>query len=91
MNGFLQSPYTYMLTLNIDWFQPFTNIEYSVGAIYLAIQNLPHSERFKEENIILVDVIPGPSEPKLSINSYLSPLIEDLKIAWYDGIKVKKN
>lgn len=91
INGFLQSPYNYMLTLNVDWFQPFTHIEYSVGAIYLAIQNLPRSERFKEENIILVGIIPGPSEPKLSINSYLSPLIEDLKIAWYDGIKVKRS
>ena len=43
-NGFLTSPYCYLLTLNLDWFQPFTHVEYSVGAIYLAIQNLPRSE-----------------------------------------------
>ena len=56
-NGFLQSPFCYLLTLNIDWFQPFTHIEYSIGAIYLAIQNLPHNERFKEENIILAGAL----------------------------------
>ena len=89
-HGFLQSPFCYLLTLNIDWFQPFTHIEYSIGAIYLAIQNLPRSERFKEENIILAGVLPGPSEPKLSVNSYLGPLVEDLKTAWYNGIKVKR-
>lgn len=65
-NGFLRSPYCYLLTLNLDWFQPFTHVEYSVGAIYLAIQNLPREERYKEENIILVGVLPGPSEPKLT-------------------------
>ena len=83
-------PILYLLTLNIDWFQPFTHIEYSIGAIYLAIKNLPRNERFKEENIILARVLPGPSEPKLSVNSYLGPLVEDLKTAWYNGIKVKK-
>ena len=43
-NGFLIAPFCYLLTLNLDWFQPFTHIEYSVGVIYLAIQNLPRSE-----------------------------------------------
>ncbi|OAD81196.1 hypothetical protein PHYBLDRAFT_138735 [Phycomyces blakesleeanus NRRL 1555(-)] len=30
-----------MLTLNIDWFQPFDGVTYSCGAIYLAVNNLP--------------------------------------------------
>lgn len=64
-------------------------MEYSVGAIYLAIQNLPREERYKEENIILVGVLPGPSEPKLTVNSYLAPLVRDLKEAWLNGLKVK--
>lgn len=59
-----------------------------MGAIYLTIQNLPRSERFKEENVILVGVIPGPSEPKLVINSYLSPLVEELKLGWYNSFAV---
>ena len=77
-----------MLTLNVDWFQPFSHTEYSVGAIYLTLQNLPRSERFKEENIILVGVIPGPSEPNLVINSYLGPLVEELELGWYNGFSV---
>ena len=56
--------------------------------IYLGIQNLPRSERYKVENIILVGILTGPSEPKLSINSYLVPLVQDLKMAWNKGIKV---
>lgn len=86
--NFLAVPFSYLLTLNVDWFQPFSHTEYSVGAIYLTIQNLPRSERFKEENVILVGVIPGPSEPNLVINSYLSPLIEELKLGWYNGFAV---
>lgn len=31
---FLESPQCYLLTLNVDWFQPFIHTQYSVGAIY---------------------------------------------------------
>lgn len=41
-----------------------TKKQYSVGAIYLIVLNLPRHERFKEENIILVGMTPGPNEPK---------------------------
>lgn len=84
----MEAPFCYLLALNVDWFQPFTHIEYSVGAIYLTVQNLPRNERYKEENIILVGILPGPLESPLTINSYLAPLVEDLKIAWYSGITV---
>lgn len=33
------------LMLNIDWFNPFDELPYSVGAMYLTVQNLPWSER----------------------------------------------
>lgn len=65
------------LTLNVDWFNPYEETQYSVGAIYLVVQNLPRSERFKVSNIILVGLIPGPKEPK-SINPYLDLLVDDL-------------
>lgn len=83
--NFLTSPYHYLLTMNVDWFQPFERGVYTVGAIYLTVQNLPRDERYKPENIILVGIIPGPSEPKLSINSYLTPLVIELKEAWEKG------
>lgn len=81
-SNFLSSPMSYLVTLNVDWFQPFLHTQYSVGAMYLTIQNLPRDIRCKEENVILVGVLPGPGEPKLAMNSYLSPLVEELKQGW---------
>ena len=61
---FLELPNSLGLILNVDWFNPYKHIQYSVGMIYLVIGNLPRSERYKLENVILVGVIPGPNEPK---------------------------
>ena len=84
----LASSHTYALMLNIDWFQPYALLEYSVGAIYLAIMNLPYEQRFKRENIILVGTIPGPTEPHRDINQYLRPLVYEL-LELLDGIPMK--
>ena len=46
-SSFLTSPYSYLLCLNVDWFQPFKHAQYSVGAMYLTIQNLPRQECYK--------------------------------------------
>lgn len=67
---FLATPYSLAVTLNLDWFQPFSHVNYSVGVIYMVILNLPREERYKVENIVLVSVIPGPKEPKLTINFF---------------------
>ena len=68
--------------LNVDWFQPFKNTEYSLGVIYMAITNLPRDVRFKLENIIVCGIIPGPKEPKLNINTYLKPIVDELEKLW---------
>lgn len=65
--------------MNVDWFQPYKHTQYSVGAIYLTILNLPRQERYKLENIILVGIIPGPKEPPLTIDTYLKPLINEFQ------------
>ena len=88
MNNFLCLPHHYLLTLNVDWFQPFEHGIYSVGAIYLTVQNLPRNERYKTENIILVGIIPGPKEPHKTINSYLQPLVHELNHSWLHGMEV---
>ena len=80
--NFLRAPYNYAVLLNCDWFQPFLHISYSVGVIYLVLLNLPRQLRYKRENLIIVGIIPGPSEPSLNINSYLSPLVSSLKDVW---------
>ena len=64
---FLDVPGNLLLMLNVDWFKPFKHTVYSVGVIYLVIQNLPRAVRFKPENIIIVGTIPGPHEPKLTV------------------------
>ena len=76
------------LALNVDWFQPFKHTQYSVGAIYLSILNLPRALRFKEENAILIGIIPGPKEPPLNLNSFLQPLASEL-ITLYEGYEIE--
>lgn len=85
---FLSLPYNLALTLNIDWFQPFKHTTYSVGAIYLSIQNLPRTERYITDNAILVGIMPGPKEPKKNVNTYLQPLVNELKELW-TGVPMK--
>jgi Transposase family tnp2 len=77
------------LMLNLDWFQPFINSQYSVGVIYAVICNLPRKERFKPSNIITLAIIPGPHEPKLhAFNHYLYPIINQLLELW-SGYMIK--
>lgn len=80
-HGFLSSPNNYGLLLNIDWFKPFEHSTYSVGMIFLVL-NLPRSIRFRCENVILYGIMPGPSEPTLTVNSYLKPLVSSLLDLW---------
>ena len=41
--------------------------------------NLPRQDRFLQENVILVGVIPGPKVPPIHINFFLKSLVDDLK------------
>ena len=76
------------IMLNLDWFQPFDNASYSVGAVYGVICNLPRSERFKPSNILTMALIPGPNEPSLHhLNHYLSPIIDQLIELW-NGVEL---
>ena len=79
--------YSLGLLLNVDCFNPFKHVEYSVGAIYLAILNFPRQLRYRKENIILLGIIPGPSEPNLNMNSYLEPMVRELQQLW-KGIEI---
>ena len=85
--SFLSQKYSWCLALNVDWFQPYSHVTDSVGALYLVILNLPREDRYKRENMILVGIIPGPCEPNLHINSYLTPLVLELQ-EFYKGIQI---
>ena len=87
-DNFLSTPHSYLLTLNVDWFRPFVRgTSYSTGAMYLTIQNLPRQERYRTENLLLVGILPGPSEPSLIMNSYLAPMVEELLKLW-EGVVI---
>ncbi|QRV93059.1 Transposase family tnp2 [Ceratobasidium sp. AG-Ba] len=72
-------PFGLSLTLNTDWFQATKEGNYSVGACYLVIDNLPRHMRFLRENISLTILMPGPHEPNdYALDQMLSPLIDEL-------------
>ena len=79
---FLELPNNIALALNIDWFNPYKHTQYSIGAVYLTILNLPRTQRYKIENTIIVGLIPGPNEPK-RINAFLQPIIDQLIQLWH--------
>lgn len=60
---FLSDRYALGLLINVDWFEPYKHVKYSVGAIYIAILNFPRRLRFRREYMILIGIIPGPHEP----------------------------
>ena len=79
---FFNLEHRYGLMLNVDWFQPFKRrSDYSVGVIYFVIMNLPWSQRFKFENVILGGIILSlESEPKL--HTFLDPCVDELNGLW---------
>lgn len=79
---FLAEPGNLGLILNFDFFQPFEHLTYSLGVLYMSVLNLPRDIRHKQENTILVGLIPGPHEPKHDINTFLKPLVADLLKLW---------
>ena len=86
-NNFLTDKCSLALMLNCDWFQPYKHLQYSVGALYLSVLNLPGPVRNKIHNICLVGILPGPHEPSHDINSFIDPLVADLCQFW-NGVEL---
>ena len=55
--------------LNFNFFQPYKHVTDSYGALYLTLMNLPRSERFKQENVLLVGIIAPLDHELSSINT----------------------
>ena len=72
------------------WFDPFENSKYSLGVLYAVIINLPRKAKFLWENVLVLAIIPGPEEPKLTINSFLKPLVDELIECWSPGVMLKE-
>ena len=73
----------------MDWFQPFKyRKDVSLGMLYMVVMNLPRSERFRRENVIIVRIIPALCKEPSSLNTFVNTLVDELKALWR-GVKVK--
>ena len=82
---FLSNQNNIGLMLNVDRFKPFKRSEYKVADLMMTVLNLPRAEKFKERWTMILGIIPGPTEPKGNINTFLKPLVDDLLLLW-DGL-----
>lgn len=69
-HNFLKFKRNYGVMLNFDFFQPYKHTTESYGAFYLTLMNLPRSERFKKENVLLVGIVP-PFEHEPLFSQYI--------------------
>lgn len=89
--AFLEKPRNYGFMLNFDFFQPMKHRkDYSVGVFYLATLNLPRSERFKWENIIVIGIVPSLDREPKDLNEFLEPAVDELKALW-KGVRLKSS
>ncbi|KAG1443474.1 hypothetical protein G6F56_010662 [Rhizopus delemar] len=89
---FFASDFNLGFSINVDWYQQYTGSVYAVGAIYLTCLNLPRRIRNLRSNLIFVGLMPGPGEAHLQqINSYLQPLVDELKTLMGAGIEMATN
>ncbi|XP_020271111.1 uncharacterized protein LOC109846297 [Asparagus officinalis] len=87
--SFVEEPRNVRLGLASDGFQPFTNskVYYSIWPVLLVPYNLPPWMCMKQSNFILSMLIPGSTGPGDAIDTYLQPLIEELKELWASGVR----
>jgi len=69
---------------------PYGNLssKHSSWAVLLIIYNLPYRLCMKRKYMMLSMMISGPRQPGNDTDVYLSPLIEDLRLLWDEGMEV---
>ncbi|CAL9013883.1 unnamed protein product [Prunus brigantina] len=89
-DSFNSDPRNIRFGLATDGFNPFQDLSsrYSCWPVILATYNLPPELCMSKENLMLTLLIPGPKQPGNDIDVYLTPLIEDLKELWINGVEV---
>ena len=86
---FVEDPRNVRLGLASDGFNPFgmLNVSYSCWPVILIPYNLPPWLCLKQSYWMLSMMIPGARSPGVSIDVYLQPLIDELKVLWEEGVK----
>jgi hypothetical protein len=65
------------------------NITHCTCSIELMILNLPPWLCNKQKYIMMSGLIPGTQQSRNGIDTYFRPLVEDLKVLWYNnGVEV---
>ena len=73
-----------------DGMNPFGNLStnHTSWPVLLTIYNLSPWLCMKRKYILLSMMISGPRQPGNDIDVYLSPLIDDLRLLWNEGVEV---
>ena len=90
-NEVLESQIPYGQAVEFHYFNPLGNKQAgkkkSIGLILLVCLNLSPDVQYNLENMFLLGIIPGPSEPPLTcLNHYLCILVDMLLEFWFTGI-----
>ncbi|XP_043814844.1 uncharacterized protein LOC110601419 [Manihot esculenta] len=85
---FASDPRNVRLGLCTDGFNPFgqRSKPYSCWPVIVVVYNLPPWMAMKKPYIFLNMVIPGPKSPGKSLDVFLRPLIDELKLLWHEGV-----
>ncbi|XP_068472457.1 uncharacterized protein [Phaseolus vulgaris] len=88
--NFANDPRNIRLGLATDGMNPYGNLssKHSSWPVLLVIYNLPPWLCMKRKYVMLSLMISGPRQPGNDIDVYLSPLVEDLKMLWEEGVDV---
>jgi hypothetical protein len=70
------------MALNVDWFQPFKHVQYSVGVVYWTILNLPRHLRYLPGNVFITHILPTGSEKGVNMNNVLKESVLHLLRLW---------
>ncbi|XP_049368611.1 uncharacterized protein LOC125833494 [Solanum verrucosum] len=86
---FAAEPRNVRLGLCADGFTPFSvgAAPYSCWLVFITPYNLPPEMCMTSPYIYLNCVIPGSSNPKSKVDVYLQPLIDELKLLWFEGVE----
>ncbi|KAE8188116.1 hypothetical protein CF336_g6287 [Tilletia laevis] len=90
-NGFMGNRLHLYLSIGVDWFVPYTfanTASYTIGAVSVRIENLPHSMRNQPEFMHVAAILPGPRQTSdAGLVAALRPLIDELR-RLNDGVEV---
>ncbi|XP_027911496.1 uncharacterized protein LOC114170208 [Vigna unguiculata] len=87
---FGSDPRNLWLGLATDGMNPYGNLssKHSSWPVLSIIYNLPYWLSMKRKYMMLSMMISGPKQPGNDIDVYLTPLIEDLRLLWEEGVEV---